>query len=473
MQPVNLGARLELFVDEALMEACNGARLRLHHPQFANVALRFDQPWEGCFVGYPTVIQDGNTVHLYYRGVPCVDGSIPEVTCYAASRDGLTFTRPDLRLYPVEGGLPSNIIRRGAGEGTHNFTPFLDTRPGVVATERFKALGIIAWQGKGALGAFVSADGIRWQAMRSEPVLTQGAFDSQNVAFWSELEGCYLSYFRTWAGASDPTEFKGVRTISRMRSQDFVNWTDFEWMDYGPSKPEELYTNATQPYGRAPHLYLAFPMRLNIGRKTLADDEIAEYRIVPDYAGDVSDGVFMSSRGGRRYTRTFMEAFMRPGRDRANWVSRTNMAAYGMVQTAPDELSLYYQHRYAQPGHYLARYTLRLDGFASLNGPYAGGEMVSRPVIFSGTRLVLNYATSAAGALRIELQDVDGHPLPGYTLDEALTLFGDEIERTYSWKSGSDLAALAGRPVRLRVVLQDADLFSLRFAAPHSSPGTP
>jgi hypothetical protein len=466
MRALNLGTRLELFVDEALVESCQGARLQLHHPQFANLALRFDQPWEGCFVGYPTVIQDGDTVHLYYRGVPRVDGTAPEVTCYASSRDGVTFARPDLGLYPVEGGGPSNIIRRGEGQGTHNFTPFLDRRPGVPAAERFKALGLVGWQGKSALGAFVSADGIRWQALRSEPVLTQGAFDSQNVAFWSEHEGCYLSYFRTWAGASDPTEFKGVRTISRMRSEDFVNWTDFEWMDYGRTQPEELYTNATAPYFRAPHLYLAFPKRFNPGRKTLADREVAEYGIVPQYAGEVSDGVFMSSRGGRHYTRTFMEAFLRPGRDRANWVSRSNMAAYGMTQTAPDELSLYYQHRYAQPGHYLARYTLRLDGFASLNGPYAGGEMVSRPLTFSGTRLVLNYATSGAGSIRIELQDAEGRPLPGHAMDEALTLFGDEIERTYSWKSGSDLAALVGTPVRLRVVLQDADLFSLRFATP-------
>lgn len=466
MQALDLGTRLELFVDGTLIESCAGARLQLHHPQFANAALRFDQPWEGCFVGYPTVIQDGGRVHLYYRGVPRVDGSVPEVTCYACSRDGVTFTRPDLGLYPVEGGLPSNIIRRGAGEGTHNFTPLLDTRPGVPATERFKALGLIDWQGKGALGAFVSADGIHWQALRPEPVLTQGAFDSQNVAFWSEHEGCYLSYFRTWAGATDPTEFKGVRTISRMRSQDFVNWTDFEWMDYGATPPEELYTNATQPYGRAPHLYLAFPKRLNPGRRTLTDREVADYGIVPQYAGDVSDGVFMSSRGGRHYARTFMEAFVRPGRDRANWVSRSNLAAYGLVQTGPDELSLYYQHRYAQPGHYLARYTLRLDGFASLSGPYAGGEMRSRPLVFAGSRLVLNYATSGAGSLRIELQDTAGQPLPGYTLGEALTLFGDEVERTYSWQGGADLSALVGTPVRLRIVLRDADLFSLRFARP-------
>ena len=35
-----------------------------------------------------------------------------------------------------------------------------------------------------SLVPFVSADGIRWRMLRQEPVLTQGAFDSQNIAFW-------------------------------------------------------------------------------------------------------------------------------------------------------------------------------------------------------------------------------------------------------------------------------------------------
>jgi len=34
---------------------------------------------------------------------------------------------------------------------------------------------------------------------------------------------------------------------------------------------EELYTNATKPYFRAPHIYLSFPMRYFPGRNSLSD----------------------------------------------------------------------------------------------------------------------------------------------------------------------------------------------------------
>ncbi|MCK5802051.1 MAG: hypothetical protein KAI66_04425 [Lentisphaeria bacterium] len=461
---IDLGTRLELFVEDFLVDSQEGTSLKLQAPVFAGEALAFDKPWEGCFVGYPTVIQTDEGVHLYYRGHPMVGDSTDQVTCYAFSEDGVHFERPELGLYEIEGDRANNVIRVRQEEGAHNFTPFLDTKPGVPADERFKALGSIPVDGKSPLAAFVSADGIRWRRMQEEPVITKGAFDSQNVAFWSESEGCYLCYYRTWAGANDPTEFKGVRTISRVASDDFLHWGEMEWMDYGPTPPEELYTNATKPYFRAPHIYLAFPKRFNPSRTTLSDAEVEKYGIVPQYAVEVSDGVFMSSRGGNRYHRTFMEAFVRPGRDRANWVSRTNMAAYGLAQTATDEISIYYQHRYAQPGHYLARYTVRLDGFASLNSPYAGGEMITKPLCFTGNRLVLNYATSGAGSIRVEIQDEHGVALPGFPLEDGLELFGDEIERVYSWESGTDLSALAGTPVRLRFAMKDADLFSLRFA---------
>lgn len=460
---IQLADRLELFVDEFLVAEHRGTALRMHHPTFAGEALRFDRPWEGAFVGYPTVIQDDTGVHLYYRGHPQVGNAADQVTCYAHSSDGRGFERPCLRLYESQGSRDNNIIRATDSEGAHNFTPFLDTKPCVPVEQRFKALASVPHEGRHALGAFASAGGVHWERLQKEPVITKGAFDSQNVAFWSEHEGCYLAYYRTWAGASDPTEFKGVRTISRVASDDFVNWGPMEWMDYGPTTAEELYTNATKPYFRAPHIYLAFPKRFNPGRQTLDDAEVEKYAIPAPYHGDVSDGVFMSSRGGNRYHRTFMEAFLRPGRDRANWVSRTNMCAYGLVQTAPDEISMYYQHRYTQPTHYLARYTIRLDGFASLNAPYAGGEMLTKPFTFSGGELLLNYATSGAGSIRIELQDGDGTPLSGYRLDEGIELFGDEVERVYTWADHSNTADLAGSPVRLRIAMQDADLFSLRF----------
>ena len=76
---------------------------------------------------------------------------------------------------------------------------------------------------------------------------------------------------------------------------------------------------------------------------------------------------------------------------------------------------------------------------------------------------MLNYATSAAGSVRVEIQDAEGHPLPGYTLAESPERYGDEIEGIMSWQGGASVAALAGRSVRLRLVLRDADVYALRF----------
>jgi hypothetical protein len=139
------------------------------------------------------------------------------------------------------------------------------------------------------------------------------------------------------------------------------------------------------------------------------------------------------------------------------------MAARGVIPTGPDEISLYQQAHYAQPTSHLRRFTLRTDGFASLHAPFRGGECVTRPLTFEGARLVLNLSTGAAGSARVEIQDPSGQPLPGYTLAEALELVGDSIERTVEWKAGADVSALAGRPVRLRFVMKDADLYSIRF----------
>jgi len=111
----------------------------------------------------------------------------------------------------------------------------------------------------------------------------------------------------------------------------------------------------------------------------------------------------------------------------------------------------------------LRRGSLRLDGFASLQAGYSGGEALTHPLSFEGRQLVVNYATSAAGSVRIEVQDAEGQPLPGYTLDDCPEMYGDQIAQPVCWDSSSDLGALAGQPVRLRLVLKDADVYSLKF----------
>jgi hypothetical protein len=455
----DIGARRELFVDDFLIERMDGVSLKLHEPVNAGTAILFDRPWEGAFCGYVTVLRDGDRFRMYYRGLPVsgADGSSNETTCLAESGDGVSWRKPDLDLYTVSGIRETNIVLAGMAPFSHNFSPFVDTRPGLPQSERCKAVAGTVHSG---LTAFASPDGLRWRKLREEPILKEGAFDSQNVAFWSEKEGCYVCYFRTWTGGG----FKGFRTVSRATSPDFRTWSAPEPMTFGDTPPEHLYTNQTTPYFRAPHICIAFPMRFLPGRKVLTPEQAKSLGVDPGYSGDCADCVFMTSRGGARYDRTFMEGFIRPGADLGNWASRAGMAACGIIPTGPAEISLFKQANYAQPTAHLLRYTLRTDGFASVCAPYRGGEMLTHPLRFSGPALALNFATSAAGSIRIEIRDESNRPIPGFTLAESDEIVGDSIERMVTWKGNPDVSGLEGKAVRLRFVMKDADVFAVKFS---------
>jgi len=455
---IDIGSNRELFVDYYLIDNLDGTKLVLHHPHDEGPVLKFDQPWEGPFCGYCTVIKDREMYRFYYRGLPKVgrDGSSREVTCYAESQDGIHLTKPKLSLFMVNGSKSNNVILADAAPVNHNFSPFLDTRPDVPQSKHFKALGGTR---KSGLIAYVSADGIHWKKLREEPVFTKGIFDSQNVAFWSESEECYLCYFRTWT----KTDYGGFRTISRTTSKDFINWTDPVKMTFGDKTLEHLYTNQTHPYFRAPHIYVAVAARFLPGRQVLNEEQARQLKVNPNYFKDCSDAVLMTSRGGNVYDRTFMEAFIRPGIGLQNWGSRSNYPALNVVQTGASEMSVYVQHNYAQPTAHLRRYSLRLDGFTSVYAPYKGGSMTTKPFIFEGGKLLLNFATSAPGYIKVEIQNIDGKPVSGYSLGDAEELIGNYIEHPASWRSGTDVSRLSNQIIRLHFVMKDANLYSLQF----------
>jgi hypothetical protein len=462
-QPVHIGSRRELFVDDELIAEMKGVRLELGVPVDGGPAIKYDRPWEGSFCGYTTVIKEPDRYRLYYRGVPVAgqDGNDGEVTCYAESKDGKTWQKPNLNLYEVKGTRANNVILANAAPYCHNFSPLLDTKPGVPASQKYKALAGVH---KSGLLAFVSADGIRWKRLREEPVLPppkEFSLDSQNIAFWSEAEGKYVLYYRTWKRIGDVR----YRWVSRATSDDFITWSTPEEMSYGDAPPEHLYTNQTSAYFRAPHLYVGICARFMPGRQIVNEQQAAELKVDPKYFKDCSDAVLVTSRGGTRYTRKFMEAFLRPGVGLENWVSRSNYPALNLVQTGPSTMSFYVNRNYGQPTAYLQRYDLRLDGLASARAGYAGGELITKPLRFEGKQLELNFSTSAPGGIRVELQDASGAPIPGFTLADANELIGDEIERVYNWKGGDNVASLQARPVRIRFVMKDANIYAFRFKA--------
>ena len=96
--------RQELLLEIEQLKLDN-ARLQLHHPEPREIAIRFDQPWEGNTSGYATVIRDGELFKMIYRGhrMTWASGKLlmshSPVVCYAESRDGITWTKPTINLF--------------------------------------------------------------------------------------------------------------------------------------------------------------------------------------------------------------------------------------------------------------------------------------------------------------------------------------------------------------------------------------
>ena len=485
--PVPIGARRELFVDQVLIERLGGrAELKLHHPLPREVAITFEKPWEGNASGYPTVFQDGDVYRMYYRGhryiidPPPLRQAQSEVVCYAESRDGIHWVKPNLGLFDWPptmhntGVKENNILWRG-GHETHNFAPFKDTNPACPPDRRYKAVGGTT-SSKGLL-TFKSADGIRWSKLSDGPVVTSGAFDSHNTVFWDPDRQRYAMYVRYFSEG----EFKGLRSIGMSHSADFTTWSEPVGLTYPNSPPQQMYTNQIAPYYRASHLLLGFPTRfvarpLTEHAKRLEPVEtraqfVASVKGIDAYTGaEVTDGLLIASRDGRTFRR-WDEAFLRPGpQAEGRWIYGDNYQSYGLFETKadvaglPNEISLHFNEgSWRDEMHRLRRYTIRLDGFVSLHAPLSGGELTTKPLKFTRRQLSLNYATSAAGNLRVELQDSAGQPIPGFSLADADELFGDSIDQKAAWRNSTDVSRLAGQDVRLHFVLRDGDLFSYQF----------
>lgn len=469
---MDIGDRLEIFVDRALIDSMDGTTLALDQPRPEEISLTFDNPWEGNFsAAYMTVIKDGGTYRLYYRGGTKADNGITkagtEVTCYAESADGKTWVKPKLGLVAFEGSTENNIILGPTRlRSSCNFTAMLDDRPGVPTAERYKGVGSGSGREEGLI-RFVSPDGIHWKIYSEEIIFAGYKLDSLNVVSWLPAEQCYAIYMRAWSEGGTPGNPKprdAYRTIARATSKDFKTWSEPVRMQFsGAEKARNLYSNATMPYFRAPHILISMPHRM-ISEEVVPRAELEAYktelRAITNSIGDV---MLMSSRDGTTYDRTFMEAFVRPGMERGAWHARSLFASMGIVPTSDAEMSFYVSTNYGLPSHQIRRYSLRTDGFASLHAGSTGGTMTTKPLRFSGEKLVLNYWTSAAGIIRVELLDEAGKPLPGYAAGDCQKIIGNEISRTVTWGGQVNLSEFVGKPVRLRFRIVDADLYSLRF----------
>jgi hypothetical protein len=447
--PIDVGDRLEPFLDLHLVDSMKNATHKFHRP--IEITPPDQAPSDGYYATVIFVPDHKKYLHYCREKIPGYegpkdDGNPGEVTALEESTDGIHWTKPKLGLFEVNGSKDNNYVLAGMSPFSHNFSPFLDGRPGCPPEQRFKALAGTSASG---LVAFVSPDGVHWKKLRDEPVIPVGEgdlmFDSQNVAAWSPHEKQYVAYVRQ--------HVKGLRSLLRATSPDFITWT--KPAPVPANLPDEqLYTSQAHPYFRAPHIV--------VGLAT---------RFFPK-GGESTDITLLTSRDGTTFDRVFKEAFIRPAPTRQSWGNRGNYAAlniYPLKNTStaepmPEEWRFLNSKRMG----IMVRdrvYALRNDGFASIHAGYEPGEMVTKPLVFSGDELRVNYDTSAAGEIQVEILDADGQPIPGYTrADYKDRLWGNQTEERAQWKeNGTDVSELKGKPVRLKFFLREADLYAIQF----------
>jgi hypothetical protein len=494
---VKLDDNLQLMLDRSIIDTFDGqAGLRLGQPVTREVIIKSEQPWDGDAFFISSIYQQDGLYSMLYRGRDAgIGDERPSATylCLATSEDGLTWDKPNLGLVDFNGSKANNIVAIEGGKAMPFCFTFYDPRPETPANERVKAIDMregerrAGGEGKGLRAQIMgSADGKVWHDLPIEANLKSdwvNAFDGGSVS-WSEVEQAFVGYFRWWDTKAEPKYADwmivrpGVRTAFRSISKDLVTWSKPEPMTYGDTPAEHFYETCTAPYFRAPNLYIVLANRFNPGRRALTLEEERSLEITrfpgnkdtPTYtfASDANDLVLLTTKpGSSAFDRPFMEAFQRPGPELGNWASRCNYASLsgGVIPTGPAEISFYISRHHLQKTNYIQRISLRTDGFASVNAPYAGGGMVTVPFTYTGDHLVINYATSAAGEVKVELQDANGNPLPGFTFEDCDVLIGDRIDGPVSWHGQKSLARYIGKPVRLSFKLMDADIYSFRFPA--------
>ena len=178
------------------------------------------------------------------------------------------------------------------------------------------------------------------------------------------------------------------------------------------------------------------------------------------------------SRDGNHWTRPDRKPYVSLGLA-GSWDGGQVYMALGMIRSG-DEIWQYYAGTYYTHGAYdmknvertsggLCRLVQRLDGFISADAEYTGAEFTTPVLTFSGAHLKLNADCSALGEIWVEIRDEQGRPIPGYTLEESISVDRNHIAAPVFWKERDSVGELAGRPVRLHFKLRACKLYAFQF----------
>lgn len=472
------------------MQQDRGITLQVHQPVKTGETTINSEP--GFSIGgYNTVIERDGLYRMWYSGGPGV--------LYAVSRDGIHWEKPALNLTTGETRRPNNVVlgdgAGGVAGSVHGLMVFVD--PTAPEGQKFR-LVTNPRQFHSMLQIFSSPDGIHWKHTHRDVLVFDAStkphhLDSQNVVFWDERIGKYVVYFRRNLRVRNSQGRSVARAEGKTLSfGNVLNWPPVFRADemspghYDPQRRMEtadldVYTNGAIAYPWAEDAYFMFPtLYYHYGSWQ------TEFRDQAPVNAGIIDVRFASSRDGISWNTYDWRPFVPLGMS-GDFDFRRIYMAYGIVPARNGrEMYMYYMGTNETHGwgrddrnnriltaaglapqgerRMISRVVLRRDGFVSARAGREGGEFTTPALNFRGNQLVLNVDTSAAGEVRVEVQDIEGKPIPGFTLAEAdLIHSANDVNRAVTWNRASTLEKLAGKAVRLHFVLRDADVYAFEF----------
>ena len=470
---IDVGDRKQIFLDGLFLESQSGVEIVMHKPhRDGQVLIAPDKPWEREPHGieqriglYSSVLKENGRVRIWYdmeRGELS-----PEIRVgYAESEDGIHFTKPNLGLHEVDGSRANNVVI--SGDRLAGAAVWVDPR--APQQHRYKTQTKVYPSGQ--LLMHSSPDGIHWNPFLN---LRMGHIDTQNIIFWDPDFRRYLLYTRLWKdNENKPLRF---RTVRRLESDDLKTWDSEQVVlepderDYGiheKSQPRtcvDFYGGGIFRYEEADRAYIMFAQstwawmdwdEAGLGPATI-DVQLAVSRDSKEFRRVGDRSAFLSLGPEGRFDSRFIWAMPNPIRMGDEiWIyyvasNRDHTPSNKVDKNADQEMSG------------IGRATLRLDGWTSVDAGYDAGQFTTPPLTFSGDTLQLNVDAAGGGAVKVELLDQSGAPIPGFAKADARPIARNSVRMPVSWKGNPDLKALAGKPVRIRFHITNASLYAFQF----------
>ncbi|MBQ7499810.1 MAG: hypothetical protein IJT91_02845 [Clostridia bacterium] len=508
---IDIGNKRELFFDDYIVDKeKTTAAVELCRLQKKEKVFTYDAHWEQLDTVYQNIVKTPEGKYrMYYKSHyngPKPDGAFALIRriCVIESDDGIHWTRPVLGITPIEDHPDTNIIS-GFYDYYDNMFVYYDENPDCPPEDKYKAI----YGGWGeALFGYKSADGIHFRFYPDREKIERGEmappkygvklnyppvgdrdrpstvlvstmesgcyFDSLNTMFYDKVNKKYVLFVRGFhigddLFPDDPDDPRAVRDIRRMESEDMIHFTHPELIEFidDPGYDYQLYANAITPYYRAPHILIGTPTRYIARDWCTGFEELtnAEDRRDRGRGTSLNDAIFMASHDGGKTWKRYSEAILTSGPEQKyNWMYGDCYPCVGMIETpsvtpgTDPELSLYCKEHDKDGVTVLYRYTLRVDGFAARVGDFAGKTLVTKPFVYDGKELEINFASSAVGYMKIKLINTEsGEEM--YTTE----IFGDSIARRVIFEEGKTPEAFAGKPVVMEVEMHDAKIYSFIF----------